>query len=313
MDSIIDGVVVSQGGLGYTIDGQMGVWSGVMPPSRKRGDIIKFTRKSQQRLRRTLAVARPIGDGWCPFGVCLTIPGPVLPVERVRYLWHDWVMYYRLHHPDMPCIWRIELQTRGQAHWHLLVWSQTREDRPAAADVVWMGLEWRRLVRRIVGPLDGRTDRGFDRHGVDIRPLVGASATGMVGYLCDHESKRKQAQLGWRGRQWGVLNRRLLRWDTSPIVVVTPRQHVLAVRQYRRLQQRLRRDGVYTGVRITPSGNVSGSVFGRDANRLLACYDPRIIDSAAEAAQHRKEAPRGWAPIADHTERASAADASEGR
>ncbi len=263
-------VQVIRGGLGYVVKGQgHDKYHGVVLPTRVRGDITRFSAPSARRLRETLALARFKGGKASVWGFTFTIPGKVLEPSEVRRLWHDFVMLYRLQFKGVPMVWRIELQLRKQAHWHCVLWLNDL----AAARAVMIAELWRKVVRSHVGALSRRTDEGFDAHGVDMRCLDGATATGLIGYLCDHASKHKRYQLGWKGRQWGVVNRHALDFGGVVVEDVEPELHRLAARQFRRLQEHLRRDGVYTGVAVTPSGEVVRSVFGRDADRLLKCYE----------------------------------------
>lgn len=263
-------VKVIRGGLGYVLRGQRERWHGVSLPKRSRGDIKGFSRSSQRRLRETLAMARSKSDS-VVYGFCLTIPGKQLTPGEVRHIWHNFVAAYRKQYPLIPMVWRVELQakSRRQAHWHTVAWLPKSS---AAVTSVMIAELWRRVVRSRVGALSMRTDMGFDLYGVKVDCLSGASATGLIGYLCDHTSKHKQAQLGWKGRQWGVLNRSALDFEGVAVLEVDEREHIQAARQFRRLQEHLRRDGVYTGGGVTPSGNVQRSVFGKDAARLLKCY-----------------------------------------
>lgn len=263
-------VKVIRGGLGYVVKGQgLDKYHGVVLPKRTRGDITRFSASSARRLRETLALAKFKGGGASVWGFTFTIPGKVLEPPAVRRLWHDFVVAYKREYRGVPMVWRIELQTRKQAHWHCVLWL----DGLAAARAVMIADLWRKVVRSHVGALSRRTDIGFEFHGVDFKCLDGASATGLIGYLCDHASKHKRDQLGWRGRQWGVVNRHALDFEGAVVEEIEPRQHMLAARQFRRLQEHLRRDGVYTGGAVTPSGEVMRSVFGRDAERLLKCYE----------------------------------------
>lgn len=263
-------VKVIRGGLGFVIEGQRERWHGVAMPKRTRGDISGFSVGAKRRMRATMALAKPRQPSDI-YGFCFTIPGKTLTPREVRNIWGAFVDRFAYQWRDVPMVWRIELQRRKQAHWHCVIWIP-HGDVPTAARAVMIAEDWRRIVRARVGALSRRTDEGFDLYGVDIKSLNGASATGIIGYICDHASKHKRAQLGWQGRQWGVVNRAALCFDGEQVFEATPEQHKQAARQFRRLQEHLRRDGVYTGGNVAPSGNVMRSIFGRDAERLLKCY-----------------------------------------
>lgn len=274
-ESRIASVRVYRGGLGITIKGQKGHFYGVMPPTRKRGDITTFSYGSARRLRECLAMASPKQEGLIPFGVCLTIPGAVLAPSVVREIWHDFVVQVKRTLPALPFVWRIELQRRKQAHWHLIAWAEPLKQPdgsplPFSTQIETLTNIWQKAVLKRCCALSERTFCGFILHGVQVRPLLGSSATGIVGYLCEHESKHKQEQLGWQGRQWGVVGASNLDFEGECVATVSLEEHKQAARQYRRLQENLRkRGGFYTGVSVTPSGNVSKSIFGRDEVRFL--------------------------------------------
>lgn len=284
MKSIAKGVRIIKGGLGIVIKGQKGKWNGSLPPTRETGDISTFSPASRRRLRETLAMA--IGRPW---GITLTIPGDVLSADKVRGLWYEWVNHTYPRTTSNPLIWRIELQRRKQAHWHCVMLAPDGADTTeSVVSVLAVAQAWRNLVYRFCGPFTERTTYGFELHGVQYVDLTNSTATGIIGYLCDHTSKHKQEQLGWIGRQWGVINRRLLRSGGELLLTVSEREHIQASRQYRRLQERLRaRGGAYTGVRVTPSGNVNTAVFGRDEGRLLRCYEAAMDTRAATDTRSR--------------------------
>lgn len=277
-------VKIVKGELGYIVKGQTGKWYGVKPPIRKEGDITTFSRTSRSRLRETLAMAH-LKRGGRLFGVTFTIPSPtdadILSPDRVRVIWSDFSQHiFPRTFRNSSLIWRIELQERGQAHWHCVFYCSDDDalsrhsDLSVAFDLVCFELcsVWRQLIYKRVDTDKWalQTHLGFDDKGVDFKPLTSSA---IVGYVCDHGSKQKQAQLGWVGRQWGVVGRKNLSFDGSTVVSVPLAQHIKGARQFRRLQEHLRRDGKYTGVRVTASANVSRSIFGKDAERLLRCYE----------------------------------------
>lgn len=276
MESIPNGRVrVYGGGLGIVVKGQKLGIKAPPPPKRKKGDIKSFSQASARRLRETLALAKPVDENQVPWGVTLTIPGPILSDDQVRAIWRDFQAHYlQRKFWSNPVIWRIELQKRKQAHWHLVMWARCIHPgiyySPLAFD---LARAWRQCVCKHIEPLEERTAFGFEEHGVKVQALSAASATGIIGYLCDHASKHKQEQLGWKGRQWGVVNRHALDLEGTLLADEEDEVHLLAARQYRRLQERLRaRGGAYTGVYVSPLGTVNKAVFGRDEKRLLQCY-----------------------------------------
>jgi len=124
----------------------------------------------------------------------------------------------RVERLDVGLVWRIELQRRGVPHLHCVVWARTLADVEdicnAWLEVTGMGMDG-----------DARL------HACMVRELTDG---GWYGYLILHNTKSKRDQLGWKGRQWGVVNRRLFSnresqtWD-------------LTYHQYRRIRKLLNR------------------------------------------------------------------------
>lgn len=219
------------------VPGKTTRWVGGQPSHLvgvKRGEVTKWSQKSVSRLREALITAVPDVDA-VMFGVCLTVPitalGDEMPTvardcfERFRE------RLTRLAPHFIAAIWRVELQQRGMPHWHLVVWATDWQAAFVEIDAAWMaalsgwGLERpvqvvRRLGREEVSVLcrtqaDGACSalgllRGADGRQVTVSPTLLGGRDDALRYLVDHSSKRKQAQLGWKGRQWGQINRRRL-------------------------------------------------------------------------------------------------------
>ena len=195
----------------------------------RRGEIETFSKPSAARLRRCLAQLEG-PEHWPFFAAALTVPGPPVGTPQFRRLWNAFrVRMIRL--GNVALIWRIEMQTRGQPHMHCICWA---EDGPQVIRDQWMD------VLGLLGPYDGPADimssgqaisedenvvmywpghvttshrkmwPGAAEHAVKISGLGAGSRTGLYRYIASHTSKSKQAQLGWKGRQWGFVNKRLL-------------------------------------------------------------------------------------------------------
>lgn len=276
---------IIKGGLGFMVKGQSCKGGTKPPPQREAGDITTFSRHSQRRLRETLAMAKPRNTSSKVFGFTFTIPGDELPPDKVRQIWHMFQTEVTRSYRDVGMVWRIELQTRvdrRQAHWHAVVWIPEKNGIPAIARGVMLAATYRKIVLARVGALTERTLRGFDRFGVDIKPLDGSTPSGIITYLCDHATKHKQAQLGWKGRQWGVVNRKSLTFEGDTVLEVDERTHKRAARQFRRLKDHLKKQGRYSGVRVNPAGNVSKALFGKDTERLIRCYENERRNTSSE-------------------------------
>jgi hypothetical protein len=241
-----------------------------------RGKIKGFSAKSKSRLRETLAMGR-LKVPYQIYGLCLTIPGELLSIEETRKLWHDWqTNYFQKKYKQCAFIWRIELQERKQAHWHCVCYVPTDFDIRQKICVDW----FRFLHRRIGKNWNEKTLFGALRHSARVDDLQKSSSANIIGYLADHTSKHKQAQLGWEGRQWAIVNKRNMIFSALEVVQYSARLHRLIVRQFRRLQDNLRKHGKYTGAKVGTNGDcISHSLFGKDLSRfekIVEYYQKRI-------------------------------------
>lgn len=273
----------------------------------KRGKITGFSTASAKRLRRALMTAYV--PGLQPWGVTLTVP---LTVDDWQSQWLStcnrfWVACRRLE-GFVGAIWRAELQQRGMPHMHCVVWVQSE------MDLVRIQAAWRKSlaswpvvpcqsVKRCLNgewlefscssQADGWVDSSFfgmtKTTTCHFDALEGSSAS--LRYLCDHTSKRKQAQLGYHGRQWGIVNRSRLSWLDNGIAM-TDRQVVRLLRLFRRWSKSWY-CGHYRG-RLTRARLNSGrfEVWANDSLRA------RIMEWLG--AEARTEAPRGSASDSLH-------------
>lgn len=191
---------------------------------KERGKITKFSTHARQRLRRLLV------ESSCPdsvrLGFTLTLPWRGVSwdektLEDFRKCFNLFGTKFRQTFPKSAAVFRVELQKRKAPHIHA-VWflanddidaRQIRTDIPADAGVsdavrralLIMGAnsEINRLwVSSVpIGPRDNI--EAFINHGTSVDDIISDGA--MFRYLADHTSKSKQAQLGYQGKQWGVL------------------------------------------------------------------------------------------------------------
>lgn len=195
-----------------------------------RGRITGFSARSANRLRRLL-LDIDFGSAWA---ICLTLPS-IKDAERVDFsaLWHGFVVYHKSR-SSAPFIWRVELQQRKVPHWHCVFCG----DYQSALGFKYLWHDY--VSRRLVCSLP------FFLHSVKIQQVFSGSSALM--YLTAHMSKHKSSQLGWLGRQWGVVNRASLSLlPAGSTLEVSDYVWRLIVRQFRRLTVRLCKDNVYTG------------------------------------------------------------------
>lgn len=244
--------------------------------TRTKGDIGGFSADSRRRLRYTLARIKPANPEYESWGCCLTIPGEVISQERASKIWHSWSSNNcRRSFADCPMVWRVELQKRKQPHWHLVVFVQ--KGNAGTLQRMQFSDEWKRLIRETLKDKKGcsswswETDKGFERFGVKWRSLT--SRQSAVDYLApelDHESKRKQEQLGWKGRQWGIINREaadLTDWGEPVHLQGKPVGRIIA--RFKDAQDARRASGRgYVGAGVGKHMRLPTVLFGRDAETL---------------------------------------------
>jgi len=276
---------------GIIVSGQTITNSGGFAPGdrweREKGDITGLSSASRLRLRKLLASSRPVDGNLQPWGCCLTIPGEVLSQDVARGIWYDWINNYATKKYKMyPQIWRVELQRRRQAHWHVLIWLPKQTVSLALLRVSFAD-DWRRLVRKKLSkdgsmPWSEKTDYGFETFGVRFKRLksVGEGSANYLAPELDHESKRKQEQHGWIGRQWGVLNRqRLIIGEETEHNTVRLAGSIVGqiIGDFKTIQERRRASGRgYVGAGVGKHWRLPSVLFGRDADVLERVVRDRL-------------------------------------
>lgn len=176
----------------------------------KRGLITKFTRHTALRLRDALSQNTiPNSE---TYGITLTVPWKVDDIlfdsrlNRYRECFHRFTISLSRRLPNSASIFRHELQQRKMPHTHLIIWlSHLDGSQFRKGDLLALVLSlWARAMQ---GELYGGDINHFFKYGVKVDPLF--SNVAMMRYLCDHTAKSKQAQLGYIGKQWGYINRKM--------------------------------------------------------------------------------------------------------
>lgn len=290
MESIAQKITIDKGSLGYRIRGQKFKFVAPPPPKRQKGDIKGFSNSSRRRLREALAMSHTVTPS-VPFGFCFTIPGDILTPEQTREVWELWRKNYLTRkYSDCAFIWRIELQQRKQAHWHAVGYMSMRDEKLESLKVPphniaickaqQLSADWFTFISHKVGKnWSDKTAKGALFCACNVKPLSGVEGVNIIGYLADHTSKHKEQQLGWQGRQWGIVNKGLLSDSPSESVEIPLEVHKKACRGFRRLQERLRKyGGKYTGARISTldSSCISQSLFGADYDRYKKILDNEL-------------------------------------
>ena len=233
-----------------------------------RGTIKGWSKASRTRMRRYLLTHRPVSGE--SYGMTLTIPGPEVAVEKAHEAFKKFSR--RLVKLQVGAVWRIEIQGRGQLHWHMLVsipecsdGIATRELRNIWEDEVrrlgWVGVPYEaekhaKLLRVLdEGPEYELTTEegeegdlvetlwlcnrlllpGANRHCVHVEKNQGEGK--WLRYLQDHTTKSKQEQIPVGiGRHWGVVGRQAFE-EVLPeeVYELTNKEYARVVRWMQRL------------------------------------------------------------------------------
>jgi len=172
--------------------------SGVRQPCKvksKRGAVISFTRRSRSRMLRTFA---QIDRDYIGSSLLVTLTYPrSFPTESGTYKRHFHSFSKRLRRvfPNSSAIWKLEFQTRGAAHYHLLVMGV-----PFLAKE-WLSHAWYDVV--------GSHDPRHLRAGTQVQRCK--STRQALSYAAKYVAKISTgAQVEHTGRFWGVVGRESL-------------------------------------------------------------------------------------------------------
>lgn len=202
------GVLVSGAGTGPSTSGSTG---------RRRGAIEGFSADSCRRMRRWLIgmeVPLPPGSGGLR-AVTLTIPGEVTPDEW-RTALRRWSKIVQ--RAGCGAVWRVELQKRGQPHLHVVLWNPNPHWVPEGF-LCYTWSAWSRCLPERCRSHPHAARRAVLSEPIDVEEGEGDEA--WFRYVVAHATKHKSSQLGWKGKQWGIINRSLFRPRQGEVVSLT--------------------------------------------------------------------------------------------
>lgn len=184
----------------------------------KRGTIKTFSRHSRLRLREAIANNHILNS--CCYGVTLTVPwrdyyndkftrdflnlDDQTFVKIYQECFHRFEVTFRRRFPNSGAIFRHELQRRKMPHCHLIIYLSNidLDFSVEALKSAILPLWWNSLNDQFFGG-----DKiGFFKYGCHCELLNDHLA--MFRYLADHQSKSKQAQMGYLGKHWGIIQKK---------------------------------------------------------------------------------------------------------
>lgn len=205
-----------------------------------RGNITSFSYQSRQRMRMFM-LTHSVDPDLLECAVTLTIPGDILTADEKNSLWNYWTQ--ELKKRQWACLWRLEVQTRGQYHWHCIMgvrfnygdYDERYEDIKNQAENnyecnpdkyayvmrrdVKSGLSYKKyytwqewITKEMITALwqkvlPGKRPYKVNEYTVDVE--IDKTGSSWRRYMQDHASKSKNEQIADIGKHWGVINRKL--------------------------------------------------------------------------------------------------------
>jgi hypothetical protein len=182
-----------------------------------RGKVTRFSKRSRTRLMRTLA---KIDKKKQPLWMDLTYPDE-FPVDHKVYKadLEKFIKRMRYRFSEFACIWKLEFQKRGAAHYHMFVWGLP-------------GLGIRKIVAKLWYEVVGSGDEKHLSAGTSVSKI--RSWRGVMSYASKYMGKLETNEQGHPGRFWGVSGRGCIPWSAIEEYSVFPERVVMAMRMMRR-------------------------------------------------------------------------------
>lgn len=257
-------------------------------PAAKRGKITSFSLKSSARLRNVFLTHDIPGStkvGWTltlPWADALFDGEDAQGWEIFRALLHKVQIYYKRYAPNSGYVFRIELQQRGVPHLHAIEYCARGSE--AQLGKVWLI----QVVQHKSTPQD--RVQAFIKYGIKRDGLKAKDNTGYYRYLTDHASKHKQAQLGYKGRQWGVINEAAFKVEKGKTHGLEPDEYRLLVRYFQRFNR-------YPVTKVSSDGTKKVVKYRRNRREIGASFLRGGSDTAEKLVALARSNAR-W-PIAD--------------
>ena len=237
------------------------------PQGFKRGNIEEFSAEAARRLREWCVTQEVRGRNVWAF--TFTVHRAVGEDE-----WFEITKRFRttVSRRGWAATWRVELQRRKVPHIHAAMWL------PDGCTFKQVRDAWLDATRE-------SKDRDARKYAVMGRRI---DSHGWAVYLALHDGKKKGAQLGWVGKQWGIWGRtHFTERAPSEVSRELPVELEVAVRRF------LRRLMLAKGSRATLGrGGFLRCMDGRTMERFLACWDAGRISHVSGAIAKRGAGPR---------------------
>lgn len=202
-----------------------------------RGEIKTFSAAARRRMRMFM-LTHNVNPDLIECSVTLTVPGPTMSPEEKKALWKYWTD--EVNRKEWACLWRLELQKRGQFHWHCIMGLKNnygcfqeyferiiakskkegtfnkyryvmKKDKNKLPYKKWYTCE-EFLLKDMVSELWSKVlpaDRSVFSNDHTVELEMDRTGYAWRRYMQDHASKLKDEQISDTGKQWGIINRKL--------------------------------------------------------------------------------------------------------
>ena len=245
-----------------------------------RGKITKWSRKSQMRFKQALA---KLDQSKLEYGLEITLTYPKdfpPPDDHETYKKHLAYMNVWLRRRGICGAWKLEFQSRGAAHYHILALPEKKyeglsELRKEVAE------QWYRVV--------GSGDERHLRAGTEVSPIK--STAGIIGYMASYMAKKDQTLPdNFTGRYWGFIGKVDLPF-VEPKVIPLGRENAAKIRRLAR--QKIQRDMRNYQLRIIAAQLEKDSGLKYSAQEILNGFF-RLEAKTKKDRQLKDLISRGW-------------------
>ena len=217
-----------------------------------RGVISGFSKKSRQRIMRTMSTVDQSKIVGTPLFLTLTYPA----------IWNEdpaswkrdfdtFVKRLSRRYPELVIIWRMEFQKRGAPHFHCLLLNCS------PARIYWQHKEMAPFINASWYNAVGSNDPDHFKAGINLQPVK--SFKRLISYVSKYISKEESEQIQSQypehiGRFWGIINRQYM--PITPIEVELTPEEFHRLRRIARnyLEGRIKRDvyiyNTYSGITL---------------------------------------------------------------
>lgn len=191
----------------------------------KRGAVTGFSAGSRRRLTFKLNTLK---RGQLPIFVTLTFPENYPDVQEAKRLCRALLRKLRKEFPHIGLFWKLEPQTRGAPHFHLLIWNYSE-------------YILRRFIPKIWYEIAGQGDENHLLFHLGCLPRSQhcvqqvRSWNGVMYYVAKYFSKEIVENWDNPGRFWGCSGKEYLPWADILEFPVTEKQATIFFRLFRRV------------------------------------------------------------------------------